>query len=276
MWPSCPPADMIVLPRRLCMPTGLDLNALIDWVFPDLALNYAVPGFLVGRAILTTTNAIVDVINDRVASHFPLPQGAVKWDCYNADSLSAEDNPAGDNANNLVVPIEVLNATSISGMPPHKLSLAPGMPIMLLRNLNARTGQCNGTRLIVERVINGVMLQARIAATNAPVLIPRIDMKPSPGTSPYSWTRRQFPVRLAFGMTINKSQGQTLSVAGVYLPTDCFSHGQAYVAASRVSHPNNIRFAVDPCRTRNVVYREALLRPEAAVPAPPAPAPPVP
>ena len=66
-------------------------------------------------------------------------------------------------------------------------------------------------------------------------------------------------------MTINKSQGQTLSRVGlgVYLRETCFSHGQLYVAASRVGHPDHIRFAVD-CdengerRTRNVVYREAL------------------
>jgi ATP-dependent DNA helicase PIF1 len=65
-------------------------------------------------------------------------------------------------------------------------------------------------------------------------------------------------------MTINKSQGQTLRRVGVYLPTPCFSHGQMYVAASRVGLPEHIRFAVDrdeetgTFRTRNIVYREAL------------------
>ena len=64
-------------------------------------------------------------------------------------------------------------------------------------------------------------------------------------------------------MTIHKSQGQTLERVGIFLPSPCFSHGQLYVAASRVGHPDHIKFAVAPDengerRTRNVVYCEAL------------------
>ena len=39
-------------------------------------------------------------------------------------------------------------------------------------------------------------------------------------------------VRLA--ITINKAQGQSLEKCGIDLNTDCFSHGQLYVACSRV------------------------------------------
>ena len=64
--------------------------------------------------------------------------------------------------------------------------------------------------------------------------------------------------------TINKAQGQTLERVGIYLPDPCFTHGQLYVAASRVGLPTQLRFAV-PCdertgtfRTRNIVFREIL------------------
>ena len=45
-------------------------------------------------------------------------------------------------------------------------------------------------------------------------------------------------------MTVNKAQGQTLQRVGVYLPDSCFTHGQLYVAASRVGLPAHLRFAV--------------------------------
>ena len=45
--------------------------------------------------------------------------------------------------------------------------------------------------------------------------------------------------------TIHKSQGQTLERVGVYLKTACFTHGQLYVAASRVGKAEHLRFAVD-------------------------------
>lgn len=99
------------------------------------------------------------------------------------------------------------------GMPLHELTLKKGMPVMLLRNLSPSDGLCNGTRLIVRRVINGRLLEAEIATgehCGDIVLIPRIKLSPDEGAFPYEWSRVQFPVRAAFAMTINKAQGQTL------------------------------------------------------------------
>lgn len=42
------------------------------------------------------------------------------------------------------------------------------------------------------------------------------------------------PIRLAYTMTINKSQGQAMTICGLDLENSCFSHGQLYIACSRV------------------------------------------
>ena len=136
---------------------------------------------------------------------------------------------------------------------------------MLMRNLNPKMGLCNGTRLIFERLHNNHLLECTIVAgefCNRKVLIPRIALRPRDREFPFEWSRRQFPVRVAFAMTINKSQGQTLQNVGVWLSDYCFGHGQLYVAVSRVGAPVRIIFAIRENEkkqyknTANVVFRE--------------------
>ena len=63
-------------------------------------------------------------------------------------------------------------------------------------------------------------------------MIPRISLMPSDLIFQFKSTK--FPVRLAYAMTINKSQGQSLEVAGVDQTNPCFSHGQSYFAAQEL------------------------------------------
>ncbi|KAG5530927.1 hypothetical protein RHGRI_025763 [Rhododendron griersonianum] len=75
-------------------------------------------------------------------------------------------------------------------------------------------------------------------------------------------TRRQFPVRLAYAMTINKSQGQSVKFVGVDLRTPVFSHGQLYVALSRCTSFDRITVLLpeeETDSTTNIVYPEVLL-----------------
>ena len=141
---------------------------------------------------------------------------------------------------------------------------------MLLRNMDRTNGLCNGTVLIVKqlgtRVIEAKVLNGSHAGNV--VFLPRITLSPSDGIFPFTLKRRQFPIRLAFAMTINKSQGQTISNVGIYLPAPVFGHGQLYVAFSRSGDPNGVKVLIVPVEkeqgqlyddgqmyTRNVVYK---------------------
>ncbi|GKC37956.1 DNA helicase [Tanacetum coccineum] len=56
----------------------------------------------------------------------------------------------------LLYPKEYLNTLSFTSLPPHRLELKVGTPIMLLRNVNIVSGLCNGTRLIVTQLLSKV------------------------------------------------------------------------------------------------------------------------
>ena len=97
------------------------------------------------------------------------------------------------------------------------------------------------------------------------VLIPRITFIADNTISPFEWSRRQFPIRTSFAITINKSQGQTLDMVGIWLHLPAFNHGQFYVAISRTGDPSTLKIAVKdrggtPAgHTDNVVYHEVLI-----------------
>jgi ATP-dependent DNA helicase PIF1 len=81
---------------------------------------------------------------------------------------------------------------------------------------------------IIEAIIlNGKFRDGNILLSKIPIISTDL---------PIQFKRLQFSIRLAFAMTINKSQSQTISVRGLDLSTSCSSHGQLYVACSRNIH----------------------------------------
>jgi ATP-dependent exoDNAse (exonuclease V) alpha subunit len=133
------------------------------------------------------------------------------------------------------------------------------------RNMDAAHGVCNGSRGILtqckNRVLEVQLLNGEHAGTK--VFIPRIANQPTEDQVAFKFTRKQFPVRLCFAMTINKSQGQSVQHVGLDLRSPVFTHGQFYVGVSRVTSRNNIKVIWDPedsvAKTKNIVYAEVLV-----------------
>ena len=124
---------------------------------------------------------------------------------------------------------EFLSTLSPNGMPPHELSLREGSLVMMLRNYAPHKGLCNGTRLVVERMHRYTLLVRVVPGPfrGTSHLILRITCDSAGDTEfPFILRRVQYPVRLSWAMTINKSQGQSIAGRlGIYLPSVVFAHG---------------------------------------------------
>lgn len=250
------PEDIIEIPQDL-----LCSDDLVKQIFGD-KLTVADVALFAQKAILSPKNDSVDEINERILD---ILEGVAQV-YISSDSIVDETEQERQNC-----PVEFLNSLNPSGMSPHKLRLKIGSIIMLLRNLNSKRGLCNGTRMIIKDLKPNLIIAEVLTGSvvGQIVFVPRIDLDSNGSETPFVLRRRQFPIKLAFAMTINKSQGQTLDKLGIYLPEPVFGHGQLYTAMSRVKRRCDVQFKIFPgpeqgnliqnsakVFTKNIVYKE--------------------
>ena len=213
--------------------------------------------------ILAPRNANVSDLNESILQQMA---GEARQ-YFSADKIIYEAGADPDNAEPIA--IEVLRSITSSSLPPGELNLKVSCPVILLRNLDPSRGLCNGTRMVITRMGDRV-LEARLIGGEhggGIVFIPRISLIPTGATDlTFQMKRHQFPVRLAFALSINKAQGQSVKSVGIYLKTPVFAHGQLYVALSRATASNNIKVLLPSegpdmpeSTTHNIVYNEILI-----------------
>ena len=174
---------------------------------------------------LYATNADVDRINNQKLDQLP---GEIIC-------LTAEDS--GEQPF-----LEQLDKNCLA---PQKLCIKPGAQVMLLKNLDTEGGFTNGTRGVVECMVEtedeGLLPRVLFETKNG--LVAKLINKETFSLESFGKvvaSRSQYPLRLAYAITIHKCQGMTLNKVELSLG-NVFEYGQAYVALSRVSGLEGLR-----------------------------------
>lgn len=135
---------------------------------------------------------------------------------------------------------EQLRAMGSNSLTLRILSVKLGTPVMLMHNLDPNAGLCNSACMVVTGLTANCIVYKVLGGSNEPCFIPRIILSADNASLGLNFTRKQFPSRLCFAMTVNKSQGQSFVVFSIDLRTPVFSHGQLYVAVAYTSSVNRL------------------------------------
>nr|KAJ0198593.1 hypothetical protein LSAT_V11C700382800 [Lactuca sativa] len=193
-------SSWLEIPYSLLITPGADsLKTLIDFLYGDGTLNNPTAIELSIRAIVSPTNDVVDDINIHI----------LRMDMIQPNGKHTSDLEG-------LYPIEYLNQLNFAEIPAYELTLKIHYPIMLLKNINQREGLCNDTRLIVSQLLPNVIEATIITGTciGKRAYIPCIKFIHKSSDMPFTFSRKQFPLKVCYAMTINKSQGQFLCRIG--------------------------------------------------------------
>ena len=188
--------------------------------------------------ILTTTNAAAKRINNRYLE--ALPERAVRFNATITGDFNANIEPADP-----------------------ALELKPGAKVMMLRN-DPDKRWVNGTIARISRLtdkqvfvdVNGREYEVEPVAWEHRRYA--FDQSAEKIVETVAGTFKQFPLRLAWALTIHKAQGLTLDKVYVDLGTGTFVHGQTYVALSRCRTMEGLALA-RPLTRRDVMFDSAAL-----------------
>jgi len=141
-----------------------------------------------------------------------------------------------------------------------ELALKPGAQVMFLRNdTGNQSGPrwVNGTLGVVHDITDTVIVDIEGELVEVePVTWEKVRYEYDPGSKEVSseiiGEFTQFPLRLAWAVTIHKAQGKTLDQAIIDLGPRAFAAGQTYVAFSRLTSLEGLHLA-RPLRPSDII-----------------------
>jgi hypothetical protein len=169
--------------------------------------SFPAPEYFYSRVLLMPLNDDVRKLNAHILRLFPS-------DVRTFPSADTQVIEWGAEHSANVVLVEFLNSLNASALPIANLKLKQGCPIILLRNLDNKRGLCNSTRVTITHMSNRVLQVCLLGGDHDGdiAFILRITLSPSIHGVQFTvhLKHRQFPMQLAFAMTINWSQGQSV------------------------------------------------------------------
>ena len=157
---------------------------------------------------------------------------------------------------------EVLDNIEMSGMPEHRLLLKVGAIMILIRNLHVHMKDVNGTRYIMTALSSNLNTAKKLGANDDEplLLIPQVIHLIKNDEFPFIMKCVQFPVKLAYVMTFQRAQGQSLDKCQILLHRSVWTHGQLYVARVKIyanqAELQELNLPPNNHYTHNVVYTE--------------------
>ena len=122
---------------------------------------------------------------------------------------------------------------------PKTLTLCKHARVMVLRNSHVKQGWVNGTMCEVELCTDDIIFVRNLHTGERKPIFRETQRVPFPGAN-FHLCRQQFPIMLAFAVTVHKIQGSTLPRIAILCSDKYFASGQMYVAVSRVRNLDDL------------------------------------
>ncbi|CAN1756886.1 hypothetical protein LINPERHAP1_LOCUS6312 [Linum perenne] len=176
---------------------------ILNAAYSNMHENYGNKSYFAERAVLAPLHETVSLINYYMLTKFNGDEVCY----YSSDTIQTDGVQSSDVEAEF--PTEFLNSMKIGNFPEHQLKLKVGVLVILLRNIDQSTDFCNGTRMIIQKLGTWAIEVEVITGSHIGdrVHLPRMTLASHQKGLNFTLLRRQYPIALCFGMTINKSQG---------------------------------------------------------------------